>query len=196
VLKVKAQTSLDTRNWKDATVKVGQTLSVEWLDIDEVESPKDDLRQRGFNAGAARFARGEGMWYGSNSIYFACTNGGIEKMGQIWRYTPSAEEGQAGEAKEPGKLELFIEPNDGNLVENADNLTVSPWGDLVVCEDGPGGNFLVGVTPKGQTYKLARNAVSKSELAGATFSPDASTLFVNMQGDGLTLAITAPWPKA
>jgi hypothetical protein len=28
---------------------------------------------------------------------------------------------------------------------------------------------------------------------GATFSPDGTTLFVNIQGDGLTLAITGPW---
>ena len=30
-------------------------------------------------------------------------------------------------------------------------------------------------------------------LAGSCFSPDGSVLFVNMQGDGLTLAITGPW---
>ncbi|HYF49275.1 MAG TPA: alkaline phosphatase PhoX [Planctomycetota bacterium] len=196
VLKVRDKTSLDTRNWKEATVKVGESLSVEWLDIDEVEAPKDDLRLRGFTKGAARFARGEGMWYGRDAIYFACTNGGSEKLGQIWRYTPSPVEGQADESKQPGKLELFVEPNDGNLVENADNLTVAPWGDLIVCEDGPGGNGLVGVTSKGQVYRFAHNAQSKSELAGVTFSPDGTTLFVNLQGDGMTLAITGPWPKA
>jgi uncharacterized protein len=30
-------------------------------------------------------------------------------------------------------------------------------------------------------------------LAGATFSPDGTTLFVNVQRRGLTLAITGPW---
>ena len=44
---------------------------------------------------------------------------------------PVPKEGKPGEKNRPGKLELFIEPNDGNLVENADNLTVAPWGDLV-----------------------------------------------------------------
>jgi secreted PhoX family phosphatase len=89
----------------------------------------------------------------------------------------------------------FIEPNDGNLVENADNLTVAPWGDLIVCEDGPGDNGLVGVTPQGELYKLARNVLNHSELAGAVFSPDGTTLFVNIQRPGLTLAITGPWLK-
>lgn len=195
-LKVKDAPSLDTRNWDEAKVLPGKTHDVEWIDMDEVESPKNDLRYRGFEAGAARFARAEGMWYGNDAVYFACTNGGKEKKGQIWRYVPSAEEGKAGEANAPGKLELFVEPNDGALIDNADNLTVSPFGDLIVCEDGSGKQFLVGITPKGEIYKFARNVKSSSEMAGAAFSPDGSTLFVNIQHDHLTLAITGPWRKA
>ena len=34
----------------------------------DVESPNDDLRIRGRDAGAAIFARGEGMWYGNQEI--------------------------------------------------------------------------------------------------------------------------------
>jgi secreted PhoX family phosphatase len=99
VLKFRGQKSLDTRNWEKTTVPLGQKFQVEWLDIGEVESPKDDLRYRGFEAGAARFARGEGMWAGRDGIYFACTNGGEAKKGQIWRYVPSREEGRLDEAR-------------------------------------------------------------------------------------------------
>ena len=70
---------------------------------------------------------------------------------------------------------------------------MAPWGDLIVCEDGGGDQYLVGVTPAGELYKFGHNAISSSEFAGATFSPDGSTLFVNIQGNGLTLAITGPW---
>ena len=90
-------------------------------------------------------------------------------------------------------LQLFIEPNDSNLMENADNLTVTPWGDLIICEDGPNEEFLIGVTPEGNLYRFARNAGNLSELAGATFSPDGTTLFVNIQSPGITLAINGPW---
>jgi len=62
-----------------------------------------------------------------------------------------------------------------------------------LCEDGPGEQFLSGITPGGGFYKIARNAVSNSEFAGATFSPDGTTLFVNIQHQGFTLAITGPW---
>ncbi len=192
-LAVRDDTSLDTRNWDSLGYALGRVSEVEWIDLDDIDSPEDDLRLRGFDRGAARFARGEGMWFGTGAIYFACANGGSERKGQIWKYTPSPAEGAEAEAERPGRIELFVEPNDGSLIENADNLTVAPWGDLVVCEDGPGGNNLVGITPEGRIYLLAHNARSPSELAGATFSPDGSTLFVNIQGDGLTLAVQGPW---
>jgi secreted PhoX family phosphatase len=91
----------------------------------------------------------------------------------------------------PATLELFAEPNNGNIVDNADNVTVAPWGDLVICEDGSGEQFIVGITPQGKFYKLARHA--SSEVAGATFSPDGSTLFFNVQKPGITFAVTGPW---
>jgi len=185
--------SLDTRNWEKKTVQPGKKMAARWVDLDEVDSPEDDLRHRAYDDGAARFARGEGMWAGDDGIYFACTSGGEARKGQIWRYVPSSNEGTAAETDAPGTLELFVEPNDPGLIDNADNLTVSPWGDLIVCEDGSGDQFLVGVTPKGDIYKFAHNAYSDSELAGATFSPDGSTLFVNIQHAHLTLAITGPW---
>ena len=185
--------SLDTRNWDSQEVAVGQSFSVEWIDLEDIDAPDDDLRIRGFEQGAARFARGEGMWYGEGTIFFACTNGGEMKKGQIWKYIPSPAEGTPQEEQQPASLELFIEPNDGAIIENADNLTIAPWGDLIVCEDGPGKQHLLRVTPSGEVILFGANRVSDSEFAGSTFSPDGSTLFVNIQVDGLTLAITGPW---
>lgn len=194
-LAIKNMPRLDTRNWEDErTVELNTQLDVEWVDLDNIQSPEDDLRFRGYYGnGAARFARGEGMWYGNGAVFFACTNGGHAQKGQIWKYTPSSEEATSGEERNPGTLELFVEPNDATVIENADNLTVSPWGDLIVCEDGSGEQFLVGVTPEGNLYKFGRNALDDSELAGATFSPDGSTLFFNIQHAGLTLAVTGLW---
>lgn len=188
--------TLDTRNWEGSNeVKRGEQMAVRWVDLENVEAPDNDLRMQAQSKGAAMFARGEGMWAGNGAIYFACTNGGNAEKGQIFSYTPSPVEGKPEESGQPGTLELFVEPNDGGLIENADNLTVAPWGDLIVCEDGSGDDFLVGVTPEGNIYKFAHNALSDAEFAGATFSPDGTTLFVNIQGGGLTLAITGPWQQ-
>ncbi len=195
-LVVQGQRSLDTRNWIiPHLVDEGEEFKVEWLDMEDVESAQDDLRFRGYEAGAARFARGEGMWYGNDAVYFACTNGGNKKAGQIWRYIPSPDEGTPEERKTPGRLQLFVEPNDRKLIDNADNLTVAPWGDAILVEDGDGENRIVGVRPDGRFYMLGRNSISNSEMAGVVFSPDGSTLFVNIQHDGLTLAITGPWDR-
>lgn len=198
-LAVRNRPTLETRNWDTTTIAVGDSMEVEWIDLDDPEAANDDLRYRAQAAGAARFARGEGMWRvedesdGAGDIYFACTSGGAKRIGQIWKYTPSPDEGTAEETLRPGKLELFLEPNDSRLVENADNLTAAPWGDLIVCEDRDGDDVrLIGVTPAGGCYTFARNHV-RGEFAGATFSPDGSTLFVNLMTVGMTLAITGPW---
>lgn len=192
-LAIREQPSFDTRNHTVQSVPVGKLLEVHWIDMDDVHAPDDDLRYRGFTAGAARFARGEGIWQGDDGIYFACTNGGRERKGQIFRYHPSPFEGTSRESESPATLELFVEPNDSTLVENADNLTIAPWGDLIVCEDGTGDDFLVGVTPEGELYRFAHNMTGGGEFAGACFSPDGSTFFVNMQAQGWTFAITGPW---
>jgi secreted PhoX family phosphatase len=195
-LRVLDQPSMDVRNWEEQTVWPGSPLAVGWIDLSDVGSPDADMRLRGFEAGAARFARGEGMWWTQSSVYFACTTGGDARKGQIWRYVPSPYEGTSREAEEPGTLELFIEPNDGTLIENADNLTAAPWGDLIVCEDGYNeDDYLSGVTPAGDIYRLGHNLQGRGEFAGACFSPDGTTLFVNMQIQGLTVAITGPWER-
>ncbi len=185
----------DTRNWPGTPgFPIGQPLVVEWIDLENVDSPVLDLRHRGRAAGAAVFARGEGAWWGDGAGYFAMTNGGRNTMGQIFKYTPSPHEGTPAEATHPGTLELFAEPNDTGLLSNCDNLCIAPWGDLIVCEDTNGTCRIVGITPAGEYYVIADNPTPNRELAGACFSPDGSTLFVNVQNPGYTVAITGPWP--
>ncbi len=191
------QPGVDTRNHDQQRFEIGATVPVRWMDCENVRAPDDDLRKRGAAAGAAVFARGEGIAWSEDGIYIVCTSGGRAKRGQVWRYRPSPSEGTPDEANKPATLELFIEPNDSSIVDMPDNCAIAPWGDVILCEDGPGpDSFLLGVTPKGDVYRIGRNAISASEFAGSTFSPDGSTLFVNIQKDGLTLAIEGPWPKS
>jgi secreted PhoX family phosphatase len=168
---------------RTARVPLGRPLEVEWIDLDRVDAPGDTLRRRGAAAGAATFARGEGIWAGADGIYFCATTGGADGSGQIWRHRPGP----------PETLELFCEPGDPRLLKNGDNLTVSPWGDLFVCEDGPGWQRIVAVTPSGELYTFAENILNGYELAGGCFSPDGTTFFFNLQVPGVTLAITGPW---
>lgn len=185
----------DSRNWNGVVLPQGQWAATRWLDLDDVESPEDDLRKRGAAKGALLFARGEGIHFGTGELYFCCTSGGAAKLGQVMRYRPSRFEGQAQERSQPGRLQNFIESADPAQFNFGDNLTVAPNGHLIVCEDqytDVVDNHLRGVTPGGQLYPFARLR-AQTELAGACFSPDGSTLFVNVYRPGKTLAITGPW---
>lgn len=193
-LKIKGQPKFDTRNWDNQNMAIGRQYAVEWIDLENVDSEEDDLRYRGFEAGAAIFARGEGIWFGENEFYFACTSGGNKKNGQIFRYKVSNAEGTQKEKEMPSHLELFVQPDNNDLMSYCDNLTVAPWGDVVLCEDTRSPR-VIGITKDGKLYPIAHNVGHASEFAGGCFSPDGSTFFVNIQDAGLTLAITGPWEK-
>jgi len=194
-LTIKQQPKFDTRNWNKVSMPLNQEMEAHWIDLDNPESPNDDLRLRGYKAGAALFARGESIHWGNNELYFCCTSGGAKKLGQIMRYTPSLSEGTASEDKQSGKLSLFVESDSKQSLNFGDNITVAPNGHLLVCEDqysDPVDNHLKGVTTNGQTYDFARIKI-QTEPAGACFSPDGNILFVNLYSPTRTLAITGPW---
>jgi secreted PhoX family phosphatase len=162
---------------------VGQTwTNISWVDIPDPDPTTDNVRFQGRNLGAARFARGEGIWYGNGEIYFCCTSGGPGNRGQVFRYVPAT-----------NTLQLFVDSPSSSDLRAPDNICVAPFGDLILCEDGANPNSIRGVTPDGKLYNLARNTLNGSEWAGACFSPDGKTMFVNMQNPGITFAIWGPW---
>lgn len=185
----------DTRNWSSVAMESDKAYGCYWIDLDNVTSPEDDLRARGYSDGAALFARGEGIQFDGDEMYFCCTSGGNKKLGQIMRYVPSPMEGKAGEQDQPGELSLFLESPDKATFNFGDNLTIGQNGHLIVCEDQYSDlvdNHLKGVTPEGKTYDLGKVRL-QTEPAGACFSPDGKTLFVNLYSPTVTLAITGPW---
>jgi len=200
----------------------GRQLVVSWVAIDDPgmlpereERPGQWVGQsgpyrQGREKGGARFRRLEGCWFSGGRLVFADTEGGSAGLGAIWVYTP-------GEGNEAGTLEaLFVSPA-REAGEHPDNLTLRPGGGLVFCEDGSQPNRVMGVTGQGATFPVAENnlqldfpdikAVGRdpavlrpqdyrsSEWAGACFSPDGGTLFVNIQVPGITFAITGPWQR-
>ena len=194
-LAIDGQPSARTHNWSGTpTVRPREAMPTHWIDLDDVDSEKDNLRLRGASGGAATFARGEGLCVAGDEFAFTCTIGGPARLGQIFSYRPSPFEATPDELDMPGSLTLLAEARNDSLIRNADNLTMAPWGDLVVCEDTASQCGLVGIRPDGSQYQLANNAYTNSELAGVCFSPDGKTLFVNIQYPGMTLAITGPFP--
>lgn len=166
-----------------------RSYRVDWVDIERPDSPEDDVREQAQARGAAIIRRGEGIAYDRGDVYVCATSGGPANAGQIFRLCPAT-------ADAPERLELVVASTDPNQLDMPDNLTVAPWGDLVVAEDGGSPHkFIRGITPQGRVYDIARNAHSSGELAGVCFSPDGKTLFFNMQRDGLTVAVTGAFAQ-
>ena len=157
--------------------------------------------------GAAWFSRIEGCVYDRGTVYFCCTQGGGPAetsfgpiadgfgngSGQIWAYNTA-----------PQKLQLIYESPGVEELDFPDNVTVrSGRGTLVLCEDNTGDNFLRGLSRGGQIFDIALNRLTRNatgaprfgeEFAGATFSPDGETLYVNIQAaQAITFAIWGPW---
>jgi len=219
MLGIAGQPQYDTREGQSA----GADLPAAWFDILDPDpavprssSPTSTFNQ-GFGPGGARFNRLEGCWWDAGSVFFVSTSGGDAKngdvnsdgfregYGQIWQYTP---EGTSG-----GRLRLLFESPGQAVLDSPDNITVTPRGGLMLCEDDAGGrdddthplapgitdvNRLIGISPAGEAFEFAVNRLNDAELAGACFSPSGRTMFVNVfgngsPGSGMTLAITGPW---
>ena len=194
MLAVQSRPNYDTASGQT----VGERLPVRWVDIPDPDADNGSATavfDQGYAQGGARFARLEGCWYGDASIYFHVTNGGDAQVGQVWRYLPTSHD--------RGDLLLVFESPSPDVLDYPDNITVSPRGGIVICEDGGGEQYLRGLTPQGAIFDLGKNLLNASEFAGGCFSPDGRVLFVNIMGatldngaeEGRTLAIRGPWER-
>ena len=81
------------------------------------------------------------------------TNSGPVSEGQVVEYDPVNE-----------TLKLIYASPHANDLDNPDNITVTPRGGLLLCEDAAGGTILaaermVGLTLDGNTFTLAENNI-------------------------------------
>jgi secreted PhoX family phosphatase len=173
----------------DIEVEVGVPLEVEWVLVEDPDHEDDTNNRRdrapGFtptriqaqDKGAAYFDRIEGMWISGvgqgAKIYFDCTEGGPDNLGQVWEYDPDRE-----------TITLIYQSTDNTRLENPDNVTIVPQTlDIFLCEDGPTEQFIRGVTQDGEIYNFAQTITNETEFCGACFDPDGQVLYVNQQGD-------------
>jgi uncharacterized protein len=201
------------------------TYKVAWVDIDQPDvvfpftpgTPAPTTNNDAINfvgnqgraKGGAWFSRIEGCVYDRRVVYFCCTQGGGPPetsigpiadgfgngFGQIWAYKIAE-----------GTLQLIYESPGVDSLDFPDNVTVRDGREtLVLCEDNTGDNYLRGLNFGGQIFDIALNRLTRNvggaprfgeEFAGATFSPDGDTLFVNIQSSqGISFAIWGPWDR-
>jgi secreted PhoX family phosphatase len=191
------QPGFDTR-----TNQTGEWMAADWFDVPnpdpDLVAGDESVFGQGFSAGGARFGRLEGAWYGGGSVFIVSTSGGDAGQGQVWQYDPRRD-----------RIRLLFESPSADVLNAPDNITVSPRGGLVLCEDGGGTEYVHGLTIDGVIFKFAQNNVDLrnnpvlgfaadyrgSEFAGACYSPDGEWLFFNIQSPGISFAVTGPWLK-
>lgn len=202
-----------------------QEFDVEWADIANPDLDGATLSSvignvsasgpylQAYANGAAIFGATEGCWVANGVVFFTdkqvTTN--PARAGRIWALDLSSM-----------VLKAIFVSNSLQVGNSPDNLTVSPRGGVLFCEDGgtsgPGNTptitaqHLKVVTPTGGSYVFAKNNYNltraqldgagkfgasagdqrNTEMAGCVFSPDGRVLFVNIYV-GVTLAITGPW---
>lgn len=215
------------------TAAIGTEYALEWVDIadpdlDTIVAPNGfpDISAgetlsgpfaQAWSAGALRMSRGEGIWYSYGKMFIVDTSTGVDSRGRkgrgngsVWVLDLATQRMRA----------LFVS-GDQLAAHNPDNISVSPRGGVVLCEDGgespdqygPGAR-VIGLTRSGESFYLAKNNVAltsqqiadagktiaegdyrDSEFCGACWDPTGRTLFVNIQTPGITLAITGPWER-
>lgn len=184
--------------------RVGTVYDVTWKVVPERDATTTSVRKQFDYEGMFQTEGGpitrsrklEGAWWAEGGAFFvssfARTTDGSprEHDGQVWFYDPT---------NSTVTLKLLFAYTPGNQDDDPDgpdNITVSPYGDVILAEDGEGAQHLVGATPEGRTFFLARNELEGSEeFTGPNFSPNRRILFANVQVPGHTFAIKGPYRR-
>lgn len=210
----------------------GDRYEIEWVDIanpdaNPVSMPLPDFAgsttvsgpfAQGWAQGGLRMSRGEGIWHRDGKLFIVDTSTGVNALGArgsgegaVWEYDLAS-----------GTMTAVFVSLASVASNNPDNITVSPRGGILLCEDGGGvddpfgfGNRVTGLTDDGDSDVFAKNNVvldanqigaagklvspgdyRGSEFCGACFDPAGKVMFVNIQSPGITFAIWGPWARA
>ncbi|MFG1710556.1 alkaline phosphatase PhoX [Nonomuraea sp. M3C6] len=176
--------------------KPGTRYRVRWVDVPDRDARTVSVRSQFADDQVTRSRKLEGAYWGDGGAYFVASfaraaDGSVnEHDGQVWFYDPGSQ---------TVTLKTIFgvnpDPDQDTHFDGPDNIVLSPYGGVILAEDGEGLSHLVGVTQQGTSYPLARNELNNSEFAGPTFDADGSTMFANIYSPGHVLGITGPWRR-
>jgi uncharacterized protein len=128
---------------------------------------------------AAHFDGGEGTWFDEGIVYF--TTKGDQR---VWTYDTAS-----------AQLDILYDEaavGPDAPLSGVDNITVSPSGDIYVCEDGRDHDICL-ITPEFEITRFLKldpvthagpppgNPVAGNETVGVVFSPDGSRMYFGAQ---------------
>jgi secreted PhoX family phosphatase len=167
--------------------EIGTRYRVHWVTVPDRDAAEESTRSQTYDQPITRSHKLEGMWWDEEeggayiTASFARNEDGsvLSHDGQVWFLNPRRETIEL-------RLRFAYTPTDQDTdPDGPDNITVSPFGGVMVAEDGEGAQHLVGATDDGKAFFFARNeTIAQSEFTGPNFSHDKKFLFANIQGDG------------
>jgi secreted PhoX family phosphatase len=184
-----------------SVAQVGYVYDLDWVDVPDRDATTVATRKQ-FDAGATpgpagpitRSRKLEGAWWDDDGFWFVSSfarnsdGSAAQHDGQVWFLDPRTDTITL-------KIAFAYTPGDqDNDPDGPDNITVSPFGGVIMAEDGEGRQHLVGADDRGRAFFFARNELPGSEeFTGPNFSRDRRILFANVQVPGHVFAITGPF---
>ncbi|MAA74486.1 MAG: hypothetical protein CMN28_07255 [Salinisphaeraceae bacterium] len=189
--------------YPDQDSQLQQLTPVSWVDVQSPGSGQAAVRAGMTNPPGTVFDGGEGLWFYELPVPLATPAGGTVPTTRLVYFSTK------------GDNRIWALDIDNQLVElvfdntqiapdfnDVDNVTISPWGDILVAEDGAMQRIMV-VIPNVGARVLSMTGHEGSEITGPAFSPDGSRLYFSSQrgpgagatgssGNGVTFELYIP----
>lgn len=188
---------------------LGKAYPVKWIDGGEDRQAQTKNLRDQF-PGATQHPKIEGCWPDAKGLWIAVsyTNAsqvasykashGIDMLGDsgmIVYYDFVDETLTLKEYYPTGNTLGAVVPGDATeeikQFHGPDNITVAPWGGVVISEDGDNPCSLIAFTDRKGSQEIARDLADRGEWAGPVFNKSGNVLFASVQSD-CTYAITGP----
>ena len=204
------------------SAQIGRPLQTKWVKVPDRHARTTSTRKQFADGAVTHSKKLEGAWGDKRGMYFVSSfafaagdlpTDATPHDGQLWYYE-YASETLTLVAYFPYNALLHSETTDPETglgrsrdlaFDGPDGCHVSPYGSLVLSEDGNTANHLLSWSRETGAQAIARNLIVQeknssgsdvySEMTGPCFSPDGLVLFGNVQEPGHVFAITGPWRK-
>jgi uncharacterized protein len=203
------------------SAQIGRPFTARWKTIPDRHATTTSLRSQLDNIAITRGKKLEGAWGTDRGMYFTSSFAAAADVpanatphdGQLWWYDFRNQTltlvayfpYNALLHQAPAGWEQSLGVSIDLAFDGPDNVHISPYGSLILAEDGATANHTLAWSPRYGAQAIVRNRIIRAqnpaggnvygEMTGPYFSPDGRILFVSVQVPGYTFAISGPWPR-
>lgn len=179
------------------TEDIGKAYPVKWVDGGADRQAQQTPLKKQF-PGATFHRKIEGAWPDANGLWFTLSYSdekqvlaypeiGEPDSGMIAYYNFKDETLTIKDVYEHGNHRGSVVPGHPTEAfkqfDGPDNIALSPWGSVVIAEDGENPCSLLSFGEKNGTREFARDLTDRGEWAGCVFNTTGNVLFGSVQSD-------------